>query len=159
MYLPFHLSTGCLLNQFLNQGKSMPAVLFFSILPDWPYILTFVCNAFRKRGRRLGYQDLFGLPGALPAAFFMHSLIGLAAAALVVAVWAPERMKVFLIGYLSHLALDYPFHAPHGHRLFYPLPGFLIRSPLSYFDPAFHSREVNWVMLVVTVMGFLCIFR
>ena len=158
MYAPFHLSTGFLLNHYLNGGRSIAFALVFSVLPDLPYMANLLWNGLRKRGKGMQSSDIHGSPLAGHVAAFFHGFPGFAAGCLCVAALNPGLVRPFLIGWLSHLALDYPFHAPDGYHLLYPVPGFEIRSPLSYFDPAFHSRQVNLAALVLTVVGFLGIF-
>lgn len=154
MHLHFHLSTGFLLNHGLNQGKMMPWVLFFSILPDFPYMLNFVYNGFRKKWRGMSRDDVVGWGFTKPAASWTHSLVGFGMVFLLIGLFAPQLTKVLLIGYLSHLALDYPFHFPYPYQPFYPLSQFKLRLKLSYFDPAHHSAQVNFAVSMLTLIGF-----
>jgi len=158
MYIPFHLSTGFLLNQYLNEGKMMPAVLFFSIFPDIPYIFNFIYNGCQKKWRGMSRADIFERPLTWQWPAFTHSLVGLGLGGLLVGLWAPELISVFLIGYVSHLALDYPFHAPHYYLVLYPFSSIKFNSQWSYFDPDYHSQQINWGMTAVTAASFLFIF-
>ena len=59
----------------------------------------------------------------------------------------PQRriLAPFCGAALLHLAFDLPVHAEDAHRHFWPLTDWRFRSPLSYWDPAYHGRWVSAV--------------
>jgi hypothetical protein len=52
------------------------------------------------------------------------------------------------IGMLLHVLADLPLHHDDGHRHFLPFSNYRFVSPLSYWDPMHHGREIALLEIV-----------
>jgi len=56
-----------------------------------------------------------------------------------------RRVFPFLLGWALHILFDALTHVSDGYALFFPLSDLKFPAPVSYWERAFHGREVFWV--------------
>lgn len=60
-------------------------------------------------------------------------------------------LTVLGLAALSHLALDFPVHADDAHPHFWPISEWRFRSPVSYWNNAYHAQWVTVIELLVAL--------
>lgn len=114
-----------------------------AVIPDLPIFVLFLVArlALGQPASEIWTRTYFE-PGWQLAVDLAHSM-PLAIAGLVVARWRGRAAwQALFASMLLHSALDLPVHTDDAHRHFLPLTNWRFHSPLSYWDPRSHGREV-----------------
>ena len=128
--------------------------VFYSVAPDLPMVINFVCQAVRKRGRGLERDDIASWRYTYPIAKFLHSFFGLlTVGAFVLAAGGKNALMLFWPAYGLHLFIDYFSHARDPYPPFYPFSSWAVCTKFSYFELDRKAKQVNWTMRLVAGLG------
>lgn len=162
-------TTHILLAEAVFRRKSLSrsgwAVAASGILPDAFIGVFLVSSAVRNVPRnKLWDVEYFREPwstmGAISNSFVLWGLFTVVSVALVKlstsdkVATASKLSMAFAFSGLSHVALDFLTHADDAHRHFWPVSNWRFFSPISYWDPAHHSR---WLMPVEGLLVLACV--
>lgn len=147
-----HLAVGAAGAALISESPlAVLAAAGFAVLPDLPYGIGFVRQCFAKRLRGMTMGDLFKSWTLIRTAWLLHSVLALAAAALV-SWWAAPRwlFEAVLMGWGSHLAADALTHVRRPYPFLYPLSGWRFGGIASYWEEDHHAatvRLLEWVIV------------
>lgn len=137
MNTPSHaLLGGALLGR--RNGARMGWVVFFSALPDFPIYLFYLWEkwAVRAPEAQIWNHDYF-VSAWQPVIDALHSFPLILLALLLC--WRFPPGKFAALALLLHSLGDFPLHHEDAHRHFFPVSDWRFRSPVSYWDPAYHG--------------------
>ncbi len=131
-----------------------------ALLPDVPiFVLFVVARLVLGRSSSEIWTRTYFEPGWQLAVDLLHS-VPLAVAGFALARWRTSRVsQVFFASMLLHSALDIPVHTDDAHRHFLPLSGWRFHSPISYWDPRSHGRQVAMVEIAAALVLSVRVFR
>lgn len=133
-----------ILNIALLAGEGAPtaAIGLGAVLPDLPIAALYATQRLQGRSADEIWAVHYQRPGWLAVIHGAHSIpLGLLGLTLCLALHAPFGAALFA-SVVCHALADLPVHARDAHRHFLPLSNYRFESPLSYWDPRFHAREV-----------------
>jgi hypothetical protein len=143
-----------------GDGRRNAAAVAGSVLPDLPIFVLFVVAryALGQPAAEIWTRTYFE-PGWQLAVDLVHS-IPLALAGLAFARWRNSVVwQALFASALLHSALDFPVHTDDAHRHFLPLGGWRFHSPVSYWDPRSHGRQVALVEIAAALALSVRAFR
>ena len=65
--------------------------------------------------------------------------------------FAGTLLMIFALAALIHMATDLPVHNHDAYRHFWPLSDWRFISPLSYYEPAHHSKWVSFIEALIAL--------
>ena len=155
MQLHYHAAIGVLLARVIAPQAPVAWVAAASIAPDLPYVVNLSVQALRKRGRDLERDDIASWRWTYPCALFLHSIwafaIAAAGAAWLGSVRGADGASLtcaVLLGYGSHITIDYLTHAKDPYPPLYPLSRRALCARFSYYDP---THGAAWVMRLARI--------
>jgi hypothetical protein len=121
------------------------AVLLGALIPDLPILVLYTYERLRGTPEETIWSVCYQRPLWLGIVHGAHS-IPLAAIAVAVS-WLAGMpgLAAFFASVLLHAMADLPVHAIDAHRHFLPFSQYRFVSPLSYWDPRFHGKQVALV--------------
>ncbi|MFT6775748.1 MAG: hypothetical protein ACJA1L_003471 [Paracoccaceae bacterium] len=155
MNTPAHLILAATLFARPGAGRRNAAVLAGATIPDISIMVMIAWQhwavghplrqVFEHDYRSAFWQGVFAVDNSIP---IWGALLGLAL------LTGRKAVALAAGAALVHLATDLPLHNEDARRHFWPLTDWMYRSPLSYWDPRHHGREVR--MAEAAVMLALC---
>lgn len=135
------------------------AVLAGATLPDIPILTLYVYERLRGTPEEtiwaVCYQNRYWLAVIHGA----HSIPLAAIGATLAWLGGAPGLAVFFVSALLHALADFPVHAIDAHRHFLPFSQYRFQSPLSYWDPRFHGREVAAGEALLVLSGSVMLQR
>ena len=161
-----HLLVGTALFAKPDQWLRNAGVIVGSLLPDAAIFVLFGWSKLvgieeRRVWDELYWQEPWRMWVAAQNSVLLYGALVVVAILMLRAVRGLFRIGLFLFflaaAALAHVALDFPVHHHDAHRHFWPLSDWTFRSPVSYWDPAFHGRTMMAVegVLAVVLAGWL----
>jgi hypothetical protein len=114
-----------------------------AILPDLPYVVFFVAAAIEHGPRAFADPALWRSVWAHPLVVGLHSFLPWAVTMLLLISTHAGRspgVVAFIAGWGSHIVIDMFTHRSDGYPIFWPLSDYRFPTPVSYWEPAYHSR-------------------
>jgi hypothetical protein len=157
---PTHVLASLALLGRRGDGPRNVAAAAGAVLPDVAiYVLFVVARLVLGQPSSRIWTRTYFEPGWQLAVDLLHS-VPLALAGLALARLRGHRVAAALCAsMLLHSALDLPVHTDDAHRHFLPVSGWRFHSPLSYWDPRSHGREVAAVEIALSLALAVRVFR
>ena len=155
-----HLLVGTALLTKPDQWLRNTGVIVGSLLPDAAIFVLFGWSKLvgieeRRVWDELYWQEPWRTWVAAQNSVLLYGALAIVAVLMLRAVRGLFRIGLFLLflaaAALAHIALDFPVHHHDAHRHLWPLSDWTFRSPISYWDPAFHGRTMMVVEAVLAV--------
>ena len=152
MNTPTHvIASLALLGRRGDAGRTAAAAAG-AVLPDVPiFVLFVVARAVLGQPSSEIWTRTYFQPGWQLAVDLLHS-VPLALLGLAVARWRGHAAaQALFASMLLHSALDLPVHTDDAHRHLLPVSDWRFHSPISYWDPRSHGREVAAVEIAAAL--------
>ncbi len=152
MKTPGHVVVNTASLQALLPDPSATAVVVGAVLPDVPI---FVLYAWGRLVRGMPaeriWRELYPQPAFLALVHGLHSFVVTGAGTAICVVAGQPVGALLFASMFVHALLDIPVHGEDAHRHFWPLSQWRFISPLSYWDPRLHAKQVALVEAVLVV--------
>ncbi|MEM1285977.1 MAG: metal-dependent hydrolase [Pseudomonadota bacterium] len=150
-----HLLVAAALFAKPDKPKRNTALIIGALLPDLAIYLLFAWAVLTGVPQETLWREIY-----FSEPMLTYTAIGNSAplyAAIALLGWAYARLKagkpldelplltILGLAAISHLALDFPVHVDDAHPHFWPFTDWRFRSPVSYWDSAYHGRAVSVV--------------
>ncbi len=159
MNTPAHAIINLLLFPKRKREKYTFAIVAGALLPDAPMLAFYLWARFSGLSEQAIWRHAYFDPGwqAVFDTFHSFPLLGLAW----FAAWRARMttLAVFFASMFLHSCFDFPFHHSDAHHHFFPFSSWQFRSPISYWEPAYHGRVMGFVELAVVVIGGVWLLR
>ena len=131
-----------------------------AVLPDVPiFVLFAVARVVLRQASSEIWTRTYFEPGWQLAVDLLHS-VPLALVGLGLARWRGHgAVQALFASMLLHSALDLPVHTDDAHRHLLPLSDWRFHSPISYWDPRSHGREVAAVEIAAALALSVRVYR
>jgi hypothetical protein len=152
---------------FRKQKRLVKYFVIGSILPDIIYYVMFIYLSITS-GVLFSMHSISEFP--IPFFHLVHEMFAnsivvvlrqaghslfvwavLFSIAFIISKWRLTKWKAFLYGWLGHVIVDSLTHVNDAVPIFYPVSNFVLRGPVSYWDPQFYGHEFNIVHTVFLV--------
>lgn len=159
MNTPTHLLVACALLSRVDQPRRNLAVAAGALIPDLTIFVFYAVEKLAGTDERAiwserywtePWQTLGAISNSVPLILVILAA-GLALRAPIV--------KVFAFAALSHLALDFLFHANDAHRHFWPLTDWRFHAPISYWDSDHHGAVGRLIDLALLAGSAVILWR
>lgn len=139
---------------FRKKKRLVKYFVFGSILPDIIYYVMFLYMAIKYPIEENTFElhsivhAMFDHPIVIVLRQLGHSIIVwlvIMIITLVFTKWKLSPWKALLYGWLGHIVIDLVTHVRDAVPILYPLNDFIVRGPISYWDPNFYGREFSIV--------------
>lgn len=128
------------------------------MFPDMPYFMAYLATwgKIGAEGRDSYREGILYL-----VANATHSLTLLGVASLVFILLKKRTFYPMLIGWLLHQLGDHLMHISDAYPVFWPLSGRRFPGFISYWEPAYHGKEVFYInhLLMFTILTILIASR
>lgn len=137
---------------FRKQKHLVKYFVFGSISPDIIYYIMFLYMAIRYPIEENSFElhsivhQMFDHPIVIVLRQLGHSIIVwliLMIITILLTKWKLSPWKALLYGWLGHILIDLLTHVRDAVPILYPLNDYIIRGPISYWDPDFYGREFS----------------
>ena len=134
------------------------AVLLGAVLPDVPIMVLYLFERLRGTPEDVIWSVCYQKPLWLAIVHGGHSIpLSIIAIAISLLCGMPG-LAAFFGSVLLHALGDLPVHAIDAHRHFLPFSQYRFISPLSYWDPRFHGKQVafvEWLLVAASSIGLI----
>ncbi len=149
---------------FRKQIHLVKYFVFGSILPDIVYYIMFLYMAIRYPIEENSFElhsivhQMFDHPLVIVLRQLGHSIpvwLVLMIITIVLTRWRLSPWKAILYGWLGHIIIDLLTHVEDAVPLLYPLNDYIVRGPISYWDPDFYGREFSIIHSIFFVAAIV----